>query len=77
MIGKKPEAKTCNAILGITEEGEEVMKDYEGSPALDAGLLAAAQAVEHYEMSRYGTLRTWALELGYNEAAEHLQSTLD
>ncbi len=77
MIGKKPEAKTCNAILGITEEGEEVMKDYEGSPALDAGLLAAAQAVEHYEMSRYGTLRTWALELGYNEAAGHLQSTLD
>ncbi|MGF6177699.1 ferritin-like domain-containing protein [Ensifer sp. 4252] len=77
MIGKKPEAKTCNAILGITEEGEEVMKDYEGSPALDAGLLAAAQAVEHYEMSRYGTLRTWALELGYNEAAGHLQSTLN
>jgi ferritin-like metal-binding protein YciE len=77
MIGKKPEAKTCNAILGITEEGEEVMKDYEGSPALGAGLLAAAQAVEHYEMSRYGTLRTWALELGYNEAAGHLQSTLD
>ncbi|MDP9634943.1 UNVERIFIED_ORG: ferritin-like metal-binding protein YciE [Ensifer adhaerens] len=77
IIGKKPEAKTCNAILGIAEEGDEIMKEYEGSPALDAGLLAAAQAVEHYEMSRYGTLRTWALELGYNDAAGLLQSTLD
>ncbi|WP_312366979.1 ferritin-like domain-containing protein [Ensifer sp.] len=77
LIGKKPESKTCNAILGITEEGDEIMKDYKGSPALDAGLLAAAQAVEHYEMSRYGTLRTWALELGNNEAAGLLQTTLD
>ena len=53
------------------------MKEYEGSPALDAGLLAAAQAVEHYEMSRYGTLRTWALELGMKDAAKILQTTLD
>ena len=59
-IDKKPQAKTCDAIVGITEEGAEIMKEYKGSPALDAGLLAAAQAVEHYEMSRYGTLRTWA-----------------
>jgi ferritin-like metal-binding protein YciE len=58
IIGQEPEAKTCDAILGITDEGTEIMKEYEGSPALDAGLLAAAQAVEHYEMSRYGTLRT-------------------
>lgn len=77
MIGKEPEAKTCDAILGITDEGDEIMEEYEGSPALDAGLLAAAQAVEHYEMSRYGTLRTWALELGYNDAAGLLQTTLD
>jgi ferritin-like metal-binding protein YciE len=77
IIGKKPDAKTCNAILGITEEGAEIMEEYEGSPALDAGLLSAAQAVEHYEMSRYGTLRTWALELGLNEAAGLLQTTLD
>jgi ferritin-like metal-binding protein YciE len=77
VIGEEPEAKTCDAILGITDEGAEIMEEYEGSPALDAGLLAAAQAVEHYEMSRYGTLRTWALELGYEEAAEILQSTLD
>ena len=59
-IGKKPQAKTCDAIVGITDEGAEIMKEYKGSPALDAGLLAAAQAVEHYEISRYGTLKTWA-----------------
>ena len=56
MIGEKPQGKTCAAIIGITEEGEEIMEEYKGSPALDAGLLAAAQAVEHYEISRYGTL---------------------
>ena len=53
------------------------MRDYKGSPALDAGLLAAAQAVEHYEISRYGTLRTWAEKLGLEEAASLLQDTLD
>jgi ferritin-like metal-binding protein YciE len=77
IIGKDPEPKTCDAILGITNEGAEIMEEYEGSPALDAGLLAAAQAVEHYEMARYGTLRTWALELGLNDAAGLLQTTLD
>ena len=77
IIGKDPEPKTCDAILGITDEGAEIMEEYEGSPALDAGLLAAAQAVEHYEMARYGTLRTWALELGLNDAAGLLQTTLD
>ncbi|MBP1862109.1 YciE/YciF ferroxidase family protein [Rhizobium herbae] len=77
IIGKKPEKKTCAAIMGITDEGAEIMEEYEGSPALDAGLLAAAQAVEHYEMSRYGTLRTWALELGMKDAAKLLQTTLD
>ena len=50
-IDKKPQAKTCDAIVGITDEGAEIMKEYKGSPALDAGLLAAAQAVEHYEIS--------------------------
>ena len=53
------------------------MQEYKGSPALDAGLLAAAQAVEHYEISRYGTLRTWAEELGHTDAASLLQETLD
>jgi ferritin-like metal-binding protein YciE len=77
MIEKKPQGKTCDAIVGITDEGAEIMKKYKGSPALDAGLLAAAQAVEHYEISRYGTLKAWAEELGLNDAAELLQETLD
>lgn len=63
-LDKKPQGKTCDAIVGLAEEGAEIMKEYKGSMALDAGLLAAAQAVEHYEISRYGTLRTWAAELG-------------
>src|ERR1700683_585536 len=76
-IEKKPQAKTCDAIVGITDEGAEILKDYKGSPALDAGLLAAAQAVEHYEMSRYGTLKTWAEELGLNDAVRLLAQTLE
>jgi ferritin-like metal-binding protein YciE len=76
-IDKRPQAKTCDAIVGITDEGAEIMKEYMGSPALDAGLLAAAQAVEHYEISRYGTLRTWARELGLNDAVRLLDQTLD
>ncbi len=75
MIGKKPHGKTCDAIIGIVEEGQEVMKEYKGSPALDAGLLAGAQAAEHYEMSRYGTL-TWANELGLGDAVGLLDATL-
>lgn len=58
VIDKKPVGKTCAAIMGITEEGAEIMDEYKGPPSLDAGLLAAAQAVEHYENSRYGTLRS-------------------
>jgi ferritin-like metal-binding protein YciE len=77
MIEKKPQGKTCAAIVGITDEGAEIMEEYKGSPALDAGLLAAAQAVEHYEISRYGTLKAWAEELGLDDAAELLQETLD
>lgn len=77
MIEKKPQGKTCAAIVGITDEGAEIMTEYKGAPALDAGLLAAAQAVEHYEISRYGTLRTWAEELGLDDAAALLQQTLD
>jgi ferritin-like metal-binding protein YciE len=77
MIEKKPQGKTCDAIIGITDEGAEIMEEYKGSPALDAGLLAAAQAVEHYEISRYGTMKAWATELGLDEAAELLGETLD
>ncbi|MDH4441779.1 MAG: DUF892 family protein [Rhizobium sp.] len=76
IIGKRPRAKTCAAIEGILEEGEEIMEEFKGAPALDAGLLAAAQAVEHYEISRYGTLRTWAEQLGYAEAVTLLDATL-
>jgi ferritin-like metal-binding protein YciE len=76
ILGKPVRAKTCDAIMGITDEGAEIMKGYKGMPALDAGLLAAAQAVEHYEMSRYGTLRTWAEELGMPDAAALLEATL-
>ncbi len=76
VIDKKPQGKTCAAIVGITDEGAEIMEEYSGSPALDAGLLAAAQAVEHYEISRYGTMRTWAEELGLAEAVKLLEATL-
>jgi ferritin-like metal-binding protein YciE len=77
LIEEKPQGKKCAAIEGILEEGQEIMKEFKGSPALDAGLLAAAQAVEHYEISRYGTLKTWAKELGHDDAAKLLQETLD
>ena len=76
IIGKPARGKTCAAINGITEEGSEIMTDFKGMPALDAGLLAAAQAVEHYEISRYGTLKTWAAELGYEDAVDLLEATL-
>lgn len=76
MLGKRPQAKPCHAILGLVEEGQEVMEDFKGSDALDAGLLAGAQAVEHYEISRYGTLSAWASELGMDDAAELFEATL-
>jgi ferritin-like metal-binding protein YciE len=63
-LDETPRGKTYDAIMGILEEGQEIMKEYKGMRALDAGLLAAAQAVEHYEIARYGTLKTWASELG-------------
>jgi ferritin-like metal-binding protein YciE len=75
-IEEAPRGKTCDAIMGIIEEGQEVMKEFRGAPALDAGLLAAAQAVEHYEIARYGTLKTWAAELELNEAVKLLDMTL-
>jgi len=77
LIDQKPQGKKCAAIEGILEEGQEIIKEYKGSPALDAGLISAAQSVEHYEIARYGTLRTWAEELGLNQAMKLLQQTLD
>ncbi len=70
IIGKPARAKTCDAILGILEEGKDVMSEYKGTIALDAGLISSGQAAEHYEMARYGTLRTWAQQLGFNDARQ-------
>ncbi|RXT50452.1 hypothetical protein B6S44_22885, partial [Bosea sp. Tri-44] len=75
-IGKAPRGKTCDAILGIIEEGKSIIEEFEGSPALDAGLLASAQAVEHYEITRYGTLTAWAKQLGRANAVKILHQTL-
>jgi ferritin-like metal-binding protein YciE len=76
LLDKPARGKTCDAIQGILDEGKEVMEEYKGCEALDAGLLAAAQAVEHYEISRYGTLKQWALQLGMKDAARLLDETL-
>lgn len=76
IIGKAPRGKTCDAIEGIIAEGEEIMEEYKGTAALDAGLISSAQAVEHYEITRYGTLRRWAAELGMDDAAALLEQTL-
>jgi ferritin-like metal-binding protein YciE len=77
IIEKKAQGKTCPAINGLAEEGAEIIEEYKGSPAIDAGLLAAAQAVEHYEIARYGTLVAWAEKLGLENAVSLLQETLD
>ena len=76
IIDKPARGKKCEAIEGLIDEGKEIMEDFKGAPALDAGLLAAAQAVEHYEISRYGTLRTWAEALGHSQAVKLLDQTL-
>ena len=77
LLGEPAKGKTCPAIDGIIEEGSEILEEYKGAPALDAGLVAAAQAVEHYEIARYGTLVAWAEKLGMSEAAELLSATLE
>jgi len=76
MLDKPARGKTCDAILGLIEEGKEIMEDFAGSPALDAGIVGAAQAVEHYEIARYGTLKAWAGQLGMKDAAALLDATL-
>lgn len=76
LLDTKPEGVECQAILGIIAEGQEVMEEFAGSDALDAGIIAAAQAVEHYEITRYGTLYAWAGQLGLDEAADLLKETL-
>ncbi|WP_296102654.1 ferritin-like domain-containing protein [uncultured Agrobacterium sp.] len=76
IIGKRAQGKTCEAIQGTIAEGEEIMEDFKGSPALDACLISSAQAVEHYEMARYGTLKAWAQQLGHKQAVQLLDATL-
>ena len=76
ILGKPARGKTCEAMKGLTEEGKETMEDFGDSPALDAGLLADGQAVEHYEIARYGALITWAGQLGMKDAAKLLDESL-
>jgi ferritin-like metal-binding protein YciE len=76
LLGKPARGKTCDAIQGILDEGKEIMGEYKGTAALDAGLLAAAQAVEHYEISRYGTLKAWAGALSMRDAVKLFDHTL-
>jgi len=76
LVDTPARGKKCDAIEGILDEGKEIMDEYEDTPALDAGLLAAAQAVEHYEISRYGTLKAWAEKLGLRDAVKLLDQTL-
>ena len=76
IIGKRAMGKTCEAIEGIIAEGEEILEEYKDTPALDAGLISAAQAVEHYEITRYGTLKRWAEMLDLPDAARLLDETL-
>lgn len=76
IIGKPARGKTCEAMQGIVAEMEEDLEDFGGSPAGDAVLIGCAQAAEHYEISRYGTLKTWASQLGHEDAAKLLDETL-
>jgi ferritin-like metal-binding protein YciE len=76
IVGAPARGKTCDAILGIIEEGKSIMEEFKGTVALDAGLISSAQAVEHYEIARYGTLKTWAQQLGLKEAVPLLDATL-
>src|SRR3978361_61030 len=76
LLGKPARGKKCDAIEGILDEGKEIMEEYADTSALDAGLLGAPQAVEHYEISRYGTLKSWATKLGMNDAVKLIDQTL-
>ena len=77
LIDRKPSSKKCEAIEGILAEGDSVLSEYKGTAAADAGLIGSAQAVEHYEITRYGTLRRWAKMLGLPEAYDLLTASLE
>lgn len=76
LLGKPARGETCEAIKGLIEEGEEIMEKADSGPVCDAGMIAAGQAIEHYEMARYGTLVAWAKQLGLVEASKLLEETL-
>ena len=76
LLGKRAQGKTCQAIEGIIDEAEEIIDDFKGTAAIDAGLISSAQAVEHYEIARYGTLKRWAEMLGMKDCAALLDATL-
>lgn len=77
LFDQEPRSKTCEAAIGLLKEGEDIAAEFKGSPALDAAIIAAAQKVEHYEIASYGTLRTWAVLLENDDAAELLGEILD
>ena len=77
LMGKRAQGKTCDAIEGIIAEGEEIIESFKGTPAIDAGLISSAQAVEHYEITRYGTLKRWAEVLRLKDAVKLLDETLE
>ncbi|WP_202814476.1 YciE/YciF ferroxidase family protein [Aureimonas frigidaquae] len=77
LMGKRSRGKPCEAMQGLVEEGREIMEEFKDAPALDVGLIASAQAIEHYEIARYGTLVSWARHLGMDEAASLLEETLE
>ncbi|AJY46158.1 ferritin-like domain-containing protein [Martelella endophytica] len=77
LLGKSARGKTCEAIQGIIAEGEEIIEEFDGTPALDAGLISSAQAVEHYEMARYGTLLAWAKLMKRDAIAKLLEETYE
>jgi ferritin-like metal-binding protein YciE len=76
IIGKPARGKTCEAMQGLTSEMEEDLEDFGETPAADAVLIGCAQAIEHYEIARYGMLKTWATQLGFADAAKLLDQTL-
>ena len=76
-LGKRARGQTCEAINGLIEEGEEIVEEFEAGPTRDAGIIGCAQAVEHYEMARYGTMIAWAKSLGADDVAQLLHKTLE
>jgi ferritin-like metal-binding protein YciE len=76
-VDEKPKSKTCKAMKGLLEEGSELLQELKGKSSIDAGIIAAAQKVEHYEIASYGTVRAWAEQMEHSEAVELLQETLD